>query len=91
MRWFFWVRCTRQSIKKIKLAGCLYHVRRKFIEVTKMTHSKEGVVHTVVNFIAKLSHIKNEIKEYSDENKKITRQEKARPILDELHAYLTEI
>lgn len=77
--------------KKIQLSGCMYHVRRKFVEITKMTQAKEGVAHTVVNIIATLSHIEQEIKDDSDENKKIARQEKAKPILDELYAYLIEM
>lgn len=77
--------------KQIKLSGCMYHVRRKFVEITKMTQAKEGVAHTVVNFIAKLAKIESDIQEYSPENKKSVRQEKAKPILNELHAYLIEM
>lgn len=77
--------------KKIQLSGCMYHVRRKFVEIMKMTQTKEGVAHHAVNIIAKLAHIEQEIKDDSDENKKIVRQEKAKPILDELRAYLIEM
>lgn len=72
----------------ITLSGCMYHVRRKFVEVTKMTQAKEGVAHTVVNFIAKLAQIENNIQHDLPETKRIIRQEKAKPILEELHAYL---
>ncbi len=69
----------------------MYHVRRKFVEITKMTQAKEGVAHTVVNFIAELAKIENDIQSLSAEEKKTIRQEKAKPILDELHAYLIEM
>lgn len=80
---------TRSS--QITLSGCMYHVRRKFVEITKMTQTKEGVAHTVVNFIAKLAHIESEIKECLPENKRAIRQEKAKPVLEELHAYLIDM
>ncbi len=76
---------------RITLSGCMYHVRRKFIEITKMTQAKEGVAHTVVNFIAKLAHIENEIKECLFEDRRSIRQEKAKPVLEELRAYLIEM
>ncbi len=76
---------------RITLSGCMYHVRRKFIEITKMTQAKEGVAHTVVNFIAKLARIENEIKECLFEDRRSIRQEKAKPVLEELRAYLIEM
>lgn len=75
----------------IILSGCMYHVRRKFVEITKMTPSKEGVSHTIVNLIAKLSQIESEIKDFLPENKFTIRFEKAKPILDEMHDYLNEM
>jgi transposase len=58
------------------------------VEITKMTTSKEGVAHTVVNFIANLSRIEDEIKEMSTDDKFHTRSEKAKPLLNDLHDYL---
>lgn len=72
----------------IMLSGCMYHVRRKFVEITKMTQAKEGVAHTVVNFIAQLAKIQSDCHEDSPEDKKIVRQEKAKPILEALHEFL---
>ena len=74
--------------KQIRLSGCIYHVRRKFVEITKMTSSKEGVAHTVVNFIAQLAKIESDCHENSSEDKKIVRQEKAKLILETLHEFL---
>lgn len=38
----------------ITLVGCLYHVRRKFMEVLKIVKGKEGVAHTVIQMIAQM-------------------------------------
>ena len=73
---------------KIILSGCMYHVRRKFVDITKMTKSTEGVAHTVVKLIAKLSQIESEIKDILPEDKFKVRAEKAKPLLNELHDYL---
>jgi hypothetical protein len=54
-----------------------------------MTKSKEGVAHTVVNLIGKLSQIESEIKEITPADKFNIRIEKAKPILNELHDCLT--
>lgn len=73
----------------ITLAGCMYHARRKFVEITKVIKSKEGVAHDVLKYISLLAKIEEEIKEKSSEEKFQTRLEKAKPVLDELHVYLT--
>lgn len=73
----------------ITLVGCLYHARRKFMEVVKLAPNKEGVASHVIKLIAKLSVIEEEIKPLNDADKKRVRQEKARPLLDELHQYLS--
>lgn len=72
----------------ISLVGCLYHARRKFVEVMKMLPDKEGVAKEVIKFIAKLSLIEEEIKNHSPIEKREVRQQKAKPILEELHQYL---
>jgi transposase len=73
---------------EIKLSGCLYHARRKFVEIIKVTQAKEGVAHDVLLYIAKLAKIEEEIKELNAEDKLILRIKKAKPVLDNLHAYL---
>ena len=74
--------------KPISLVGCLYHVRRKFMEVVKLAPNKEGVASHVIKLIAKLSVIEEEIKSLSNPDKKRIREEKAKPLLNELHDYL---
>ena len=76
------------KIKPISLVGCLYHVRRKFMEVVKLAPNKEGVASDVIKLIAKLSVIEEEIKLLGNDNKKMIREEKAKPLLETLHQYL---
>jgi len=75
----------------IKLSGCLYHARRKFVEIIKVTHAKEGVAHNVLLYITKLAKIEEEIKSFSTHDKFNLRLEKSKPLLDDLHAYLTDM
>lgn len=74
----------------IILSGCMYHVRRKFFEVTKLSKATEGVSHDVLKYIAKLAIIEEEIKTFSSPEKINHRLNRAKPILDEMHAYLIE-
>lgn len=73
---------------KITLIGCLYHARRKFVEVAKLMPNKEGVATHVINCIAKLAYIEEEIKNLILPEKQIARLNKAKPLLDDLHQYL---
>jgi transposase len=73
----------------IILSGCMYHARRKFVEITKVIKSKEGVAHDVLKRIALLAKIEDDIKELSSVDKFKIRLERAKPVLEELHAYLT--
>jgi transposase len=75
----------------IILSGCLYHARRKFVEITKMIKVKEGVAHDVLKYITILAQIEDEIKELSSVDKFNVRLEKAKPVLDKLHAYLVAV
>jgi transposase len=75
----------------ITLSGCMYHVRRKFVEIVKISNAKEGVAHTVVGYITKLARIEEEIKTLSANDRKAIRHEKEKPILDTMHRYLSEM
>ena len=72
----------------IILSGCLYHARRKFVEVAKLSRNQDTVSNTVINYIAKIAKIEEDIKEIDSQNKQKIRTEKAKPILNELHDYL---
>lgn len=80
---------TLASVNKdIKLVGCLYHARRKFAEVIKITKSKEGVAVDVIKYIAKLAIIEEVVKNKLPDEKYQLRNEQAKPILDALKSYL---
>lgn len=78
--------------ESLTLVGCLYHARRKFVEVTKIAPSKkEGVAHQVLNYIKKLAIIEDEIIELQPFERQKVREEKARPVLESLHEYLLQV
>lgn len=74
----------------IILSGCMYHARRKFFEIAKVTQTKEGVSHDVLKFITRLANIEEEIKEWNNDDRFNYRLEKAKPVLDDLYACLVE-
>ncbi len=74
--------------KHIILSGCMYHARRKFAEVAKLSKNKDSVSKTALGYIAKLAKIEEEIKELNEAKKHEVRQEKSKPILNEFNHYL---
>jgi transposase len=75
----------------INLSGCMYHARRKFVEILKISKAKTGVAQSIVSTIKKLSHIEETIKALPPEKKRAIREEQAKPILDEMYQYMTDI
>ena len=73
---------------------CMGHARRKFTDIQKTAGKKvrSAVADHVVNLIAKLYHLESIAKKgrYTIEQIYEMRQEKAKPILLRLHAYLQE-
>lgn len=74
----------------IKLVGCLYHARRKFVEVAKLAPNKEGVATYVIKLISELAHVEESIKTLSSDDKYLIRLKKSEPILESLQNYLKE-
>ncbi len=74
----------------ITLVGCLYHARRKFVEVIKVTQATTGIAVDVVTLIAEIAKIEADIKEFSVDDRYHYRLAHAKPHLDKLHAYLLE-
>ena len=72
----------------IYLSGCLYHVRRKFMEIIKISKAKTGVAVEVIKYITQLASIEEAIKNLSPTEKYQIRIEKAKPKLYQLHEYL---
>lgn len=81
----------------IKHLGCLAHVRRRFDEALKAQKNPSGRVKEALDMIGKLYHIEATVKKkpppkcgtLADEIYR-WRQEKSRPILDALHAWLVK-
>ena len=71
------------------LVGCMAHARRKFDEALKALpkasrRNKMGMVQTALRKITRLYAIEKQIKDLSPEQRYLIRQEKSRPILDDL-------
>ncbi len=75
----------------ILLVGCMAHARRKFDEafkaLPKESKKKPGMAQMAINKIARLYTIEKQIKNLTPEQRFLIRQEKSKPILDELKAW----
>ena len=70
-------------------AACWAHARRKFVEASQ-GRKNTAATHQMVALIGKLYQIERDIKELSTEERKIVRQEKAKPILDKIKTWLDD-
>ena len=73
---------------KIRVVGCLAHARRKFEEALKVlpeNDRKDSAAQRGVRYYDALFHIEEQIKDLSPEERRVKRNELARPILNELH------
>ena len=69
--------------------ACLAHVRRKFVEAQKVQpKGKTGRVDIALTMINKLYGIERELKDVSDEQRFVGRQEKSLPVLAQLKSWL---
>ena len=67
--------------------GCMAHARRKFMDILKIT-KKPGIASTVVNIIGELYKIERDAQELDREQTYKVRQDKAKPILEQLKQIL---
>jgi len=73
------------------LVGCWAHARWKFIEAKQVQgKGKSGKADMALSFIQKLYGIESKLKEKTAEEKYATRQEQAKPIIENLHAWLSK-
>jgi transposase len=63
--------------------GCMAHARRKFMDIVKVTKNK-GIASDVVDVIGKLYDIEKKIIDLTDEEIYQIRQNKSKPIIEEL-------
>lgn len=73
--------------------GCGAHIRRKFDAVNHLAEDKSPAANKVIDYFKKLYDIEDIIRQkvLQPEQCKKLRQEQAKPILNELHSYLTEL
>lgn len=74
----------------IRLIGCFAHARRKFDEALKAQgkSTKTGKAQMGLAFIQRLDVVEKQLKDTDPEERARARHRLARPILDELHAWL---
>ena len=70
-------------------AACWAHARRRFVEATQ-GRKKTAAAHQMVALIGKLYQVERAIKGLTPEEKQAVRQEKAKPILDTIKAWLDQ-
>jgi transposase len=69
-------------------AGCMAHCRRKLFEAHKLNGSQ--IAAQAVELIAKLYVIEDEAKNLTPQERRQLRQQRAKPITEELHTWLLE-
>jgi hypothetical protein len=68
-------------------AGCMAHCRRKLFEANKLNGSQ--IAGQAVALITKLYEIEDAAKDMTPEERRQLRQQRAKPITEELHTWLT--
>jgi len=70
---------------------CMAHARRPFAELVKLNQNQApGVAHTVLTYFKNLYQVEREAKALSADERYQLRQDKSKPILDTLFAYLEQ-
>jgi transposase len=67
--------------------GCLAHARRKFFDLHAANQSQ--IAQAALQQFAQIYEIEREVKDLSTEQRLAIRQDKTRPVLDALHAWMT--
>ncbi|MNJ40624.1 Transposase IS66 family protein [compost metagenome] len=72
--------------------GCWTHARRKFVEAQNVQPKcKTGRADIALNLINKLYGIERELKDGSDEDRKLARQARSQPLLAQLKIWTEKI
>jgi len=77
---------------KLMHVGCMAHARRKFSEAVKAQGKKKkrGKAHRGLALIQKLYRVEKQARKLDPKERHACRQQQARPVLDELRAWLDE-
>ena len=69
--------------------GCMVHARRKFMDLWKA--NKHPVAEEAINRFAELYRIEAEAKDLKPEDRKLVREQHAKPRLEAMHAWMVEM
>jgi len=78
----------KSNVAPMRLAFCLAHARRKFVEVVKMTGSAEAL--SILARIAEIYRIEARLRGESADTRLTVRRRETAPVMSELKAQLTE-
>lgn len=79
--------CSRDGIERL---GCFAHCRRKFFEATKASAKGAGLANEAIKMIRDLYKVEDEIHDKGIEDRHRIRQEKSKPLLDEIRKWLDD-
>ncbi|PDS67887.1 IS66 family transposase [Rhizobium phaseoli] len=79
----------KSNIAPMRLAFCLAHARRKFVDVVKLTGSSEAL--SILARIAEIYRIEARLRGESADTRLAVRRREAAPIMGELKAKLTDL
>jgi transposase len=79
----------KSNVAPMRLAFCLAHARRKFVDVVKLTGSSEAL--SILARIAEIYRIEADLRGGNADTRLIVRRREAAPIMRELKAKLTEL
>lgn len=79
----------KSNVAPMRLAFCLAHARRKFVDVVKLTGSSEAL--SVLARVAEIYRIEAKLRGESADTRLVVRRREAAPVMRELKAHLTEL
>ncbi len=79
----------KSNSSPLRLAFCLAHARRKFVDVAKLTGSPEAL--EIVSILAEVYQIEREIRGQSAEDRQNARQLRSAPVMRQLKARLLDL
>lgn len=76
--------------KGVIRCGCMAHCRRKFFEASKASAKGIGLAQEAIEMIRKLYEVEEAIRDKSIEDRHLIRNEKSKPLLDEIRKWLDD-
>jgi hypothetical protein len=77
------------NVAPMRLAFCLAHARRKFVDVVKLTGSSEAL--SILARIAEIYRIEAKLRGENDDTRLMVRRRETAPVIKELKVQLTEL